>query len=214
MSVEAFVVDAESRSDEGKGASRRLRHTGKFPAVIYGGSKEPKSITLSQNVMSQQLENEAFYSHILDINVDGEKESAILKDIQWHPYKPIVMHVDFLRVDENTIIKVQVPIHCIGADVAPGVKEGGIVTHQMTSVEVSCPAGKLPEFIEVDISSLELGGTVHLSELKVPADVSIVELSHGEDHDQTVASIVVTRGAVETEETDVAEGEEEAPAAE
>ncbi len=197
MSVETFVVDAETRTDEGKGASRRLRHTGKFPAVIYGGSKEPQSITLQQNVMLQRLDNEAFYSHMLDVNVDGVQETVILKDIQWHPYKPVVMHIDFLRVDATSTIKVNVPIHCLGGDVAPGVKAGGIVTHQMTSVEVSCPAGKLPEFIEADISGLELGEAVHLSELKLPEGVVIVELSHGEAHDQSVASVVVTRGGTE-----------------
>ena len=161
--------------------------------------------------MLQHVEHEAFFSHILDIAVDGTKQKAVLKDMQWHPYKPVIMHMDFLRVDENSIIKVQVPVHFVGEDVAPGVKAGGIVTHQLTTVEVSCPAGKLPEFIEADVSALELGASVHLSELSLPEGVSIVELGHGEGHDHSVASIVATRGgaAAEAEESE-AEGEEAA----
>jgi len=200
MSIENFVVAAEPRADEGKGASRRLRRTGQFPAVIYGGNKPAQSISLSQNVMSQHVEHEAFFSHILDVNVAGQSEKAILKDIQWHPYKPVILHVDFLRVDQNSVIKVQVPVHCIGADVAPGVKAGGIVTHQLTTVEVSCPAGKLPEYLEADVSALELGESVHLSDIKLPEGVEILELAHGEGHDQSVASVVVTRGGAAAEE--------------
>jgi len=211
MSVEAFVVNAESRSDEGKGASRRLRRTGKVPAVIYGGSKDAQSISLSHNIMLQHVENEAFYSHILDINVDGAKQKAVLKAIQWHPYKPAIMHMDFQRVDESSVIKVSVPVHFVGEDVAPGVKAGGIVTHQLTAVEVSCPAGKLPEYIEADVSGLDVGGSIHLSQLTLPEGVSIVELSHGEEHDLPVATVVATRGgAAAEEEAGEAEGEEAA----
>ncbi len=200
MSVENFVVDAKPRADEGKGASRRLRRTGQFPAVVYGSNKDAQSISLSQNTMLQHVEHEAFFSHILDVNVAGKVEKAILKDMQWHPYKPIIMHMDFLRVDASSVIKVHVPVHCIGGDVAPGVKAGGIVTHQMTTVEVSCPAGKLPEYLEADVSKLEVGETVHLSDIKLPEGVEILELSHGEGHDQSVASVVLTRGGAATEE--------------
>jgi len=208
MSVENFVVDAEPRTDEGKGASRRLRRTGQFPAVVYGGNKPAQSISLTHNIMLQHVEHEAFFSHILDVNIAGKSEKAILKDIQWHPYKPTIMHVDFLRVDENSIIKVHVPVHCIGEDVAPGVKAGGIVTHQLTTVEVSCPAGKLPEYLEADVSALDLGESVHLSDIKLPEGVVILELAHGEGHDQSVASVVVTRGGVAEEETEAAAPEE------
>jgi len=212
MSVENFVVAAEPRADEGKGASRRLRRTGQFPAVVYGGNKPAQSISLSQNVMLQHVEHEAFFSHILDVNVAGQSEKAILKDIQWHPYKPVILHVDFLRVDQNSVIKVQVPVHCIGEDVAPGVKAGGIVTHQLTTVEVSCPAGKLPEYLEADVSALELGESVHLSDIKLPEGVEILELAHGEGHDQSVASVVVTRGGAAEEESEAAADEGEAAA--
>ncbi len=214
MSVENFVVDAEPRADEGKGASRRLRRTGQFPAVVYGGNKPAQSISLAHNVMLQHVEHEAFFSHILDVNIAGKSEKAILKDIQWHPYKPVIMHVDFLRVDENSIIKVHVPVHCVGEDVAPGVKAGGIVTHQLTTVEVSCPAGKLPEYLEADISALELGEAVHLSDIKLPEGVVILELAHGEGHDQSVASVVVTRGSAAAEEEAEAAPEEGEAAAE
>ena len=210
MKSENFVVDAQPRTDEGKGASRRLRREGLVPAVIYGGDKDPQSVSLAHNVMLQHVEHEAFFSHILDINVGGKKEKAILKDIQWHAYKPAIMHMDFQRVSESSVIKVHVPVHFVGEDVAPGVKGGGIVTHQMTTVEVSCPAGKLPEYVEADVSALELGGSLHLSDIKLPAGVEIVELTHGEEHNLPVATIVATRGAAAAEEEAAGEGEEAA----
>jgi len=210
MSVETFTVDAAARTDEGKGASRRLRHAGKFPAVVYGGNKDPQSITLEHNVMLQHVEHEAFFSHILDINVDGQKEKAVLKDIQWHNYKPAIVHMDFLRVDENSVIKVSVPVHFVGEDVCPGAKAGGVVSHQMNSIEVTCPAGKLPEFIEVDVSGLDTGESIHLSELKLSEGVSIVELSHGEEHDLPIATVVATRGAVSDDAEAIPEAEEAA----
>jgi len=203
MSVTEFAVDAQLRNDEGKGASRRLRRAGLVPAVLYGGDKDPQSVSLQHNIMLQHIEHEAFYSHILDINVEGKVEKAVLKDIQWHPYKPAIMHMDFQRVDEKSIIKVAVPVHFVGEDKAPGVKAGGVATHQMTNVEVTCPAGKLPEYLEVDVSALNVGESVHLSEIKLPEGVEIVELTHGADHDAPVVSIVGTRataGASEEEE--------------
>lgn len=211
MSVENFVVDAEPRADEGKGASRRLRRTGQIPAVVYGGNKDAQSISLGQNAMLRHVEHEAFFSHILTVNVAGQSEKAILKDIQWHPYKPTILHMDFQRVDQSSVIKVHVPVHCVGEDVAPGVKAGGIVTHQLTTVEVSCPAGRLPEYLEADVSKLEVGESVHLSDLKLPEGVEILELAHGEEHDLPVASIIVTRGAAaaDTEEGEAEEGEAE-----
>lgn len=213
MSVETFVVDAEPRNDEGKGASRRLRHAGNVPAVIYGGGKDPQSITLQHNVMLQHVEHEAFFSHILTVNVGGKAEKAILKDMQWHPFKPAIAHMDFLRVDESTVIKIHVPIHFVGEDVAPGVKAGGIVTHQLTTVEVSCPAGKLPEYVEADVSALNMGESLHLSDIKLPEGVTILELSHGEEHDLPVAAVVATRGGAAEEEAE-AEAETEAAAEE
>ncbi len=196
MKVENFVVDAQLRNDEGKGASRRLRRTGMVPAVIYGGSKEPQSISLPLNVMLQHIEHEAFFSHILDINVAGKSEKAVVKDLQMHPFRPIIMHIDFLRVDANSVIRMHVPIHFIGEDVAPGIKSGSVFTHQLTSVDVSCLATNLPEFIELDVSAMELGDSLHLSDIKLPAGVEIVDLSHGPEHDLPVVTIVATRGGV------------------
>lgn len=213
MSVEDFVVNAELRNDEGKGASRRLRRAGKVPAVIYGGEKEPQSVSLEHHVMLKHVELEAFYSHILKVDVAGKAESAVLKDIQWHPYKPVILHMDFQRVDAKSKIKIAVPVHFIGEDVAPGVKAGGVVSHQMNSVEVTCLAKALPEYLEADVSALNIGDSVHLSELKLPSGVEIVELTHGEGHDLPVVTVVATRGGVssdaETEEA-AAEGEDAA----
>ncbi len=195
MKLEEFVVDAVLRSDEGKGASRRLRRTGMVPAVIYGGNKEPQSLSLQHNVLLRHVEHEAFFAHILEINVAGKVEKAVVKDLQWHPVKSAIVHIDFLRVNESSVIRIHVPIHFIGEDVAPGVSSGSVFTHQLTSVEVSCPAGKLPEFIELDVSAMELGESLHLSDIKLPAGVEIVALIHGPEHDLPVVAIVATRGA-------------------
>ncbi len=215
MSVE-FVVDAELRNDAGKGASRRLRHAGKIPAIIYGRDKAPQSLALGHHAMFHHTENEAFFSHILVINIDGQSEKAILKDMQWHPSKQQIMHMDFQRVDENHAIRVHVPLHFMGEDVAPGIKEGGLASHLMTSVEVSCLPAKLPEFIEVDISALDLGASIHLSELTLPEGVELIELSHGIEHDLPVVSVQKTRGGIadETEESAEEDGAEEEKSAE
>ena len=211
---ESFEVNAVSRSDQGKGASRRLRREGKVPGVIYGAGKDPVAITLEHNELIHQLENEAFYSHILDVKVDGKAEQAILKDMQRHPAKPVVMHVDFLRVDANQKLRVHVPIHFTNEDQAPGVKEGGIVTHSLTEVDVICLPKDLPEYIEADLSGLELDATYHMSDIKMPEGVELVELAHGEAHDQTVAAIHMPRGAKEDEAAEAAEEGGEAPAEE
>lgn len=209
MSVD-FILNAETRSDMGKGASRRLRRAGKVPAILYGAGKEPTSISLQHNELAHQLENEAFFSHILTVKVDGKDESAILKDLQRHPGKPIILHADFLRVSATEKIRVNVPLHFVNAETAPGVREGGLVTHSITEAEVACLPKDLPEFIEVDLGSLELNAIFHLSEVVLPSDVEMVELSHGAGHDQAVASIHLPRAAKEEEETtEVVEGEGE-----
>ena len=208
---ESFEVNAVSRKDQGKGASRRLRHDGKVPGVIYGAGKDPVSITLNQNELFHHLENEAFYSHILDVNVDGTAEQVILKDMQRHPSKPIVMHVDFLRVDAKSKLRVNVPLHFINEETSPGVKAGGLVTHTLTEVSVICLPKDLPEFIEADLGAMEMDATFHLSDVKLPAGVEMVELSHGEGHDQTVAAIHMPRGAKEEEEVVEEAGEAAAP---
>jgi len=208
--MSTFVVKAVARADQGKGASRRLRHEGMVPAIIYGADKDPVAISVNHNDLVKHLEDEAFYSHVLTIDVAGSKEKAILKDLQRHPAKPIVMHADFLRIDEKTALRVHVPVHFIGDDVAPGVKAGGVLTHNLNDVEVQCLPKDLPEFIEADVSTLEIGQSIHLSELKLPKGVELVELMHGEGHDQAVATLAGTRASVETTEGEEAEegGEE------
>jgi len=202
MSNIDFNLSAELRSDMGKGASRRLRREGKVPAVIYGAEKEATSVTLDHNDLSKHLQHEAFYSHILTITVDGKAEKAVLKDLQRHPVRPVILHADFQRVSEKDKIRMHVPLHFKGEDVAPGVKVGsGAVTHNITQVEVSCLAKDLPEFIEVDISGLELDQVLHLSDLVLPKGVELVELTHGTSHDQPVVGIHKTRGSAAAEET-------------
>jgi len=213
MSSENFVLEAEIRNDMGKGASRRLRREGKVPAVMYGGSKEPVSLALEQLSLLHKMENEAFFSHILTVNVGGTQENAIIKDLQRHPFKPVLLHMDLQRVNMSEKIRVHVPLHFINEETSPGVREGGLVTHNMTETEVSCLPKDLPEFLEVDLSGLTLDGIVHLSDIKLPAGVEIVELTHGEGHDQPIASIHMPRaakeGSADAGDTGAAEGSEE-----
>ena len=207
MAVE-FQLDAEPRTDMGKGASRRLRREGKVPGILYGGKKDPAPVTFPHKDVVKSLEHEAFYSHILTINVNGKAEKAVLKDLQRHPFKPIVMHMDLQRVTATDKIRVHVPLHFIGEDVAPGVKlRSGIVNHLMKHVDVTCLAKDLPEFIEVDVSQLDVGESIHLADLKLPSGVEIPGLVAGTEHDLPVVSIVLPRAAVETEETAAAEPE-------
>jgi len=188
-----FELTAVSRTDLGKGATRRLRKENKVPAVVYGAGSEPVSITLGHNELLHSTENEAFFSHILSLKIDGKKENVVIKDLQRHPSKAILMHADFLRINLNEKLKVHVPIHFIGEDVAPGVKQGGVVTHDMVDVEVECLPKNLPEFIEVDISELELGESIHLSNLTAPKGTELVALIHG---DLQVVSIQANRAAL------------------
>ncbi len=200
MSVD-FSINAETRTDTGKGASRRLRHADLTPAIVYGGGADAVSITLKHNEVLQHVEHEAFFSHILDLNLDGKVQKVVLRDMQRHPSKHIVMHMDFLRVSDKEALTMHVPLHFTGEDVAPGVKVGGgVVSHLVIEVEVSCLPKDLPEYIEVDMSKLELGDSVHLSDLTLPEGVSLVELSHGDDHDGAVASIHATRAALEEDD--------------
>ncbi len=202
-----FTLTAEHRTDVGKGASRRLRHAGKIPAVMYGAGEDPVSLTLDHDSFMHRLEHEAFYSHILTLSVDGKTYKAVLKDLQRHPAKSRMLHADFLRVGENDVIHMSVPLHFIGEDVAPGVKTGGLVSHLMSSVEIICKAGELPEFLEVDLSALEAGDSLHLSDIKLPAVAVIAALQHGEDHDLPVASIHMPRGTSSDDEAEAEEGE-------
>ena len=211
----SFLINAEMREDLGKGASRRLRHAGKVPAIIYGFGSEPVSVTLEHSKIIHNLEEETFYSQILEISLNGKTERVVLRDLQRHPAKALIMHMDFQRVNENEAMHVHIPLHFIGEDICPGVKlESGAVSHQTTEVEISCLPKDLIEFIEVDVSALNIGDSIHLTDLKLPEGVSLVALSHGEGHDQTVVTVHVTKtveveeGAPEAPSNDV-EGEEE-----
>jgi large subunit ribosomal protein L25 len=174
----SFELVAEFRETQGKGASRRLRHDGKVPAILYGGHAAARTLTLSHQKLLIMLDNERFYSTILNLKVGDQSQAAILKDVQRHPFKNAIVHVDFQRVEENEKIRISIPLHFSGAAVSPGVKsQGGIVSHMRTEAEVSCLPKDLPEFIEVDISGLSLNESIHLSQLKVPPGVVLVELA-------------------------------------
>ena len=190
MSTE-FTLHAKGREDTGKGASRRLRRlAGEVPAIVYGGKKAPAQISLAHKDVSKALENEAFYSHIISLDVDGKSEDVIIKDIQRHPAKALVMHMDFFRVSKTTKLQTRAPLHFINEDECVGVKlGGGLIAHSMTDIEISCLPKDLPEYIEVDMTEVELGATVHLSDIKLPKGVESVALSHGEDHDLPVAAV-------------------------
>ncbi len=199
-----FEISAESRSVKGKGASRRLRRLAdQVPGIIYGAGQEPQSITVSHNYLLKALEHEAFYSHILTVVIDGKAEKVVLKDLQRHPFKPRILHLDLLRINANDPITMRVPLHFVGDDVAPGVKVGGgLVAHLINDVEIRCLPGNLPEFIEVDMSRMELDQTLHLSDLKLASGIELVALLHNDD--LPVASIHLARGAAG--ETAVSEG--------
>ncbi len=203
---DTFTIDAQPRSDEGKGASRRLRRQGLVPGIIYGGETAPEMISLAHNELIQHLEHEAFYSHILSVNVAGKAEQVILKDMQRHPAKPFVMHVDFQRVSAKKKLKTHVPLHFVGENVAPGVKMGGAVSHHVTDVEITCLPKDLPEYIEVDMSAMEIGDAVHLSEIKLPEGVEIPALAQGPEQDLVVVNIHAGHGGID-EEAEGAEGE-------
>ncbi|PCJ46111.1 MAG: 50S ribosomal protein L25/general stress protein Ctc [Gammaproteobacteria bacterium] len=210
MSEELFVIKAELRDESGKGASRRLRHKGKVPAILYGDGKKPQSLTLDHNEIIQHLEHEAFYSHILTLVANGKKQRAIVRDIQRHAFKPKIMHMDFQRINSRTKLTVHVPLHFLNEDICIGFKAGGIISHQINELEVSCFPKDLPEFIEVDLAALDIGDSVHISEVTLPKDVVSVALSHGdESHDSPVASILHRGGAEETEVEEAATDEVE-----
>jgi large subunit ribosomal protein L25 len=197
-----FEVEAEVRHEIGKGASRRLRREEKVPAVIYGGGKQAVSLTLEHKKIAKALEVEAFYSHILTLKTGTESERVILKDVQRHPFKPRITHVDFQRVRADEKLHMHIPLHFHGGETAPGVKAGGLISHIQSDVEVSCLPDNLPEYLELDISTMELNQILHLSDIKLPKGVEILALSH--DNDLPVVSIHLPRAeeepVVETEE--------------
>jgi large subunit ribosomal protein L25 len=204
--MENFEINAKVRTDIGKGASRRMRHAGIIPAIIYGAGKDPVSLSLSHNEINNNLSNESFYSHILTVNIDGKSEKAVLKDLQRHPYKPSILHLDLQRVSDTEKLSLRVPLHFINEDNCVGVKQdGGKISHQMTDVEISCLPKDLPEFIEVDLANVKAGEIVHLSSLTLPENVELVSLAHG---DLPVASVNLPRGTQEEEEKDKTEDQE------
>ena len=208
---EAFVLEAQSRNDAGKGSSRRLRRLeNKVPAVVYGGTADPVSISLEHNPFWHQLQNEAFFSHIVTLKIDGVAQDVLLKDLQRHPARDIIMHADFLRVDKNQAIVVQVPLHFINEESSTGVKvQGGRVSHQANEIEIRCLPGLLPEYIEVDMSAVELGQTLHISDITFPKGVTSVALSHGPDHDLPIVSINKPKAAPVEDDTAPAAPESE-----
>eukprot|EP00493_Phyllostaurus_siculus_P027281 UN27628 len=184
MSNTTYTYDAELRVETGTGASRRLRREDKVPAILYGADKEALSLTFAHKDMIKAQEDEGFYTHILTLNVGGEKVEAILKDIQRHPFKPKLTHLDFQRVDATHKLTTKVPLHFIGEEIV--TKAGATVVHQLTDVEISCLPKALPEFIEVNVSELVAGDSIHISDLQLPAGVASVELGKGEGHDLSV----------------------------
>ena len=205
-------ISATGRKDEGKGASRRLRHAGQVPAIVYGGGSEPQNIQLEHERTWLVSQNEWFYSSILDLELDGKVQKVLLRDMQRHPYKQIIMHLDFQRVDENQAIRLAVPLHFLNEEKSPAGKSADVVvTHELNEVEVSCLPKDLPEFIEIDLSALKVGDIVHLSDLKLPKGVEIPELKLGKEHD--VAIVIAKHGKEEVEEPTEAPAAAEVPAA-
>ena len=202
-----FELIAQQRTLQGSGASRRLRRAAKVPGIVYGGAAAPQSIELDHNKLLLALRKEAFHSSVLTLDIDGKKEQVLLRDTQRHAYKPLVLHVDFQRVDATQEVHIKVPLHFINADIAPGVKlSGGMVNHVMTEIDVHCLPADLPGFVEVDLAELKVGQNIHVTELKLPKGVKAT--LHGSE-DPIVAGIVGKGGGDE----EAAEGEGEAAAA-
>ena len=208
-----FTINAKSREDTGKGASRRLRRlTGEVPAIIYGGKKDAEKISILHKDIAKALENDAVYSSIISVSIDGKAEDTIIKDIQRHPAKQIILHMDFLRVSKTTKLQTRVPLNFITEDTCVGVKlGGGLIAHTMTDIEVSCLPKDLPEAIDVDMAEVDVGQIVHLSDLTLPNGVESVSLSQGADYDLTVATVNKQK-AVEIDEPIESESTEDTSA--
>ena len=203
-----FDLIAETRTDSGKGASRRLRRSDKVPAIVYGAGKPPRSVMFDRNMLMRKMENESFFSSVLTVKIGDKSQPVILKDVQMHPAKRVALHLDFQRIVADEIIRMTVPIHFLNEDIALGVKEGGgTVAHLITEVEVTCLPANLPEYLELDIGELELDETLFLSNLPLPEGVEMPELAQGPENDRGVVSIHFIKEIIEEEE-EVAEGEE------
>ena len=210
--AEKFNLIADIREDSGKGASRRLRRTGKVPAILYGAGKAPTPVTFDNNQLIKKMEQEAFFSSVLTVKVGSKSQQAILKDVQTHPAKRMVLHLDLQLIVADEKIRMTVPVHFMNEDAAPGVKEGGSISHMMTEVEVTCFPADLPEYLELDIGELELDQLRRLSDIPLPSGVEIPELALENDRD--VVSIHIIKEVIEeVEEEEVLEGEEGVAAA-
>ena len=203
-----FIVEAEVRTGSGTAASRRARRAGQVPVVVYGGGEDEQYLLVDHNKITHQLEVEAFHSALVQIQLDGDLQRAILRDVQMHPYKAQVLHLDFQRVCRKDKITMTIPFHFIGEDVAPGVKvDAGIMSHSMTSVDVTCLGSDLPEYIEVDVSALEMGGSVSLGDVKLPEGVELASSIQESDLELSIASVLAPKKATVEEDT-AEEGEE------
>lgn len=191
-SKQKFELEACIRNDLGKGASRRLRREDQVPGIMYGGDKEALALTLKHKDIDKALKNEAFYSHILSIKLGSDTDRVILKDVQRHPFKPRIMHVDFQRIRAGEKLHMHIPLHFKGGEIAPGVKDaGGVISHIMSDIEVSCLPDDLPEYLELDLSKMQLNDILHLSNISLPKGVDIVALTHGDD--KPVVSLHIPR---------------------
>jgi large subunit ribosomal protein L25 len=197
-----YILDAEMREDLGKGASRRLRRVNKIPAVLYGAGRPAWSLTLKENQLMRNLQEESFYAAIIELTLDGKQQKVFLRDLQRHPAKPFILHVDLQRVRDDVEMTVVLPLHYLNEDTSHGVKlEGGQILRNAVDIEITCLPGVLPEFIEVDLADLKLGDSLHLSSIKLPEGVVSTQLSYGEDHDQPIVSIVSPKAEEVIEET-------------
>ncbi len=210
MSNTDFELNCSVRTDLGKGASRRLRRlNNEIPAVLYGGKEDPVSLTILHKDIAKAIENEAFFAHVVTLNIGKKKEKAVIKALQRHPAKPFIMHADFMRVDEKVAIHVRVPLHFLNEEKCAGVKVGGgQILKTLNEIEVECLPKDLPEFIEVDMLKVELGSTVHISDLTLPKGVTSVALSHGEDSDLSVATVQAPKGVKEDAANESEDGDE------
>ncbi|PKM05982.1 MAG: 50S ribosomal protein L25 [Gammaproteobacteria bacterium HGW-Gammaproteobacteria-4] len=207
-------LSATARGDQGKGASRRLRRLGRLPAVVYGGHKEPSSIEMHHNDVFLASAHEWFYSSLIELDIDGKSERVLLRDMQRHPFKPVILHLDFLRVSENEALRARVPLHFLNQESSPAGKSASVVIHHdMTELEVSCLPKDLPEFIAVDLANLALGDIIHLSELVLPAGVEVPALKLGKEHDVAVVSAKHGRTDAEEETGEAAAAGADVPAA-
>jgi large subunit ribosomal protein L25 len=211
-----FEVPADVRSDSGKGASRRLRREGLVPGIVYGGERDSASVQISHRILNRALAEESFYSSILELTIgDGRRQKVILRDLQRHPWKQEIMHIDFQRVSESELLRISVPLHFANEDVSPaGIQSGVVISHQVNEVEISCLPKDLPEFLEVNLEEMDVGDQIHLSDIELPEGVGIIALSH--DDDTTVATahhIAEVVEPTEEEELEAELGADEVPSA-